>query len=124
MRPVRSEHRDPLTAPDGSTVRELLGPPTATARNQSLAEATVAAGACTVEHFHRESEEIYVFLSGSGEMTLAGETFSVAAGDSVAIAPSATHSLENRGAEPLVLLCCCSPPYSDEDTVLTGPTPA
>ena len=28
------------------------------------------------------------------------------------------HKLWNTGEEPLVLLCCCSPPYSHDDTVL------
>ena len=34
------------------------------------------------------------------------------------IAPGVPHKLWNTGAEPLVLLCCCAPPYSHEDTVL------
>ena len=42
----------------------------------------------------------------------------LAAGDTVLIAPGVRHRLVNPGAEPLVLLCCCSPPYSDEDTEL------
>ena len=42
------------------------------------------------------------------------------AGDCVVIAPGAEHQLVNDGAEPLVLLCCCSPPYSHADTVLTA----
>jgi len=36
----------------------------------------------------------------------------------VVIAPGRRHQLFNPGAEPLVLLCCCAPPYSHEDTVL------
>jgi mannose-6-phosphate isomerase-like protein (cupin superfamily) len=30
----------------------------------------------------------------------------------------AGHQLFNDGADPLVLLFCCSPPYSHEDTVV------
>jgi mannose-6-phosphate isomerase-like protein (cupin superfamily) len=37
----------------------------------------------------------------------------------VVIAPGITHKLWNTGGEPLVLLCCCAPPYSHEDTFLT-----
>jgi len=36
----------------------------------------------------------------------------------VVIAPGVAHKLWNTGDEPLVLLCCCSPPYTHEDTVL------
>jgi mannose-6-phosphate isomerase-like protein (cupin superfamily) len=42
----------------------------------------------------------------------------IEAGDSVLIPPGTPHKLVNAGAEPLVLLCCCSPPYTDEDTEL------
>jgi mannose-6-phosphate isomerase-like protein (cupin superfamily) len=44
----------------------------------------------------------------------------VRAGDCVVIPPGAVHKLHNPGTEPLVLLCCCAPAYSHEDTVLTG----
>ena len=40
-------------------------------------------------------------------------------GDCAVIPPGVEHKLENPGDEPLVLLCCCAPPYSHEDTVLT-----
>ena len=55
-------------------------------------------------------------------MILGGEEAAVRAGDCVVIPPGAEHQLVNDGAEPLVLLCCCSPPYSHEDTVLTAPS--
>ena len=29
-----------------------------------------------------------------------------------------TLTIRNTGAEPLVFLCCCAPPYSHEDTIL------
>jgi mannose-6-phosphate isomerase-like protein (cupin superfamily) len=34
------------------------------------------------------------------------------------IAPCVPHKLWNPGPDPLVLLCCCAPPYSHADTVL------
>jgi mannose-6-phosphate isomerase-like protein (cupin superfamily) len=41
----------------------------------------------------------------------------VSAGDCVVIPPGTRHKLWNLSAtEPLVLLCCCAPAYSDEDT--------
>jgi mannose-6-phosphate isomerase-like protein (cupin superfamily) len=44
----------------------------------------------------------------------------VTVGDTVVIAPGTSHKLWNTGDEPLRLLCCCSPPYSHEDTYLIG----
>ncbi len=105
---------------DGSVIRELAGPAWTASRAQSLAEATVAPGGETAEHLHPLSEEIYYFTAGSGRMRLGEEEAPVAGGDCVVIPPGTPHKLWNEGAGPLVLLCCCSPPYSDGDTVMTG----
>jgi mannose-6-phosphate isomerase-like protein (cupin superfamily) len=116
---VRLEDREPFVTADGSTIREIAGVPSGNSINQSLAEATVPPGGETQEHFHRETEEIYHFVAGSGRMRLGPQEAPVRAGDSVVIAPGVPHKLWNTGGEPLVLLCCCAPPYSHEDTVLT-----
>jgi mannose-6-phosphate isomerase-like protein (cupin superfamily) len=115
----RLEHREPFITADGSSIRELAGVPSGNAANQSLAEATVEPGGATTEHFHRISEEIYLFTQGMGRMRLGADEADVRAGDAVVIPPGARHKLFNTGTEPLVLLCCCAPAYSHEDTVLT-----
>jgi len=120
MRIEKLERVAPFTTKDGSEIRELAGIPTGNAEKQSLAEASVPPGGETAEHYHRASEEIYFFTQGSGRMRLDGEESAVAAGDTVVIPPGTPHKLWNIGSEPLKLLCCCSPPYSHEDTVLTG----
>jgi mannose-6-phosphate isomerase-like protein (cupin superfamily) len=104
---------------DGSLIRELAGPSWTAARAQSLAEATVPAGGQTTEHYHPRSEELYYFVAGAGRMRLGEQTFDVRAGHCVVIPPGTRHKLFNDGAEPLVLLCCCAPAYTDEDTVIT-----
>ena len=114
------EDLEPFTTLDGSTIREIAGPAWTPARNQSLAEATVPVGGRTVAHYHRVAEELYFFTAGRGRMTLGDEEREVTAGDCVVIAPGQVHGLVNTGTEPLVLLCCCAPAYSHEDTVLTG----
>jgi mannose-6-phosphate isomerase-like protein (cupin superfamily) len=118
----RLDQREPFITLDGSEIRELAGIPTGNAANQSLAQATVPPGASTEAHYHKASEEIYLFTAGSGRMILDDETAAVRAGDCVVIPPGTEHQLVNDGREPLVLLCCCSPPYSHEDTVLTAPS--
>jgi mannose-6-phosphate isomerase-like protein (cupin superfamily) len=118
----RLEQRDPFITLDGSEIRELAGVPTGNAVNQSLAQATVPPGATTEAHYHRTSEEIYLFTAGAGRMILGDDEAAVRAGDCVVIPPGVEHQLVNDGAAQLVLLCCCSPPYSHDDTVLTAPS--
>ena len=115
---ARLEDRSSFITADGSSIRELAGIPSGNAANQSLAEATVPPGSATFEHYHRTSEEIYLFTRGMGRMQLGDDEAPVRAGDAVVIAPGTPHKLVNTGPEPLVLLCCCAPPYSHEDTVL------
>ena len=109
-----------FTTLDGSVIRELAGPAWTDARHQSLAEATVPPGGETAEHFHPRSEEIYYFTAGTGRMRLGTQDADVRAGNCVVIPPGIVHKLWNPGPDPLVLLCCCAPAYSDEDTVTTG----
>ncbi|MGZ4167552.1 MAG: cupin domain-containing protein [Solirubrobacteraceae bacterium] len=105
---------------DGSSIRELAGPSWTAAHNQSLAEATLDPGGETAEHYHPRSEELYYFVAGEGRMRLAEAEAPVAAGDCVVIPPGTPHKLWNTGSTALVLLCCCAPAYSDDDTVMTG----
>jgi mannose-6-phosphate isomerase-like protein (cupin superfamily) len=113
---VRSlEEAEPFTTADGSTIRELLGLPTAPVRNQSLAEATLAAGQATERHYHAEAEEIYYVVEGSGEMELDGERRAVDIGDAVLIPPGTRHQIR-ADADGLRFLCCCAPAYRHQDT--------
>jgi mannose-6-phosphate isomerase-like protein (cupin superfamily) len=113
--PVALDAIHQFVTADGSLIREL-----ARSEMQTLAEATLPPGKETLEHYHPQTEEIYTFISGSGQMRLGEEMAPVKAGDTVLIAPGTPHKLWNPGSEPLVLLCCCVPPYSDDDTVMTG----
>ena len=101
-----------FTTLDGSGIRELAGPSWTAAENQSLAEATVPPGGQT-------AEQIYYFTAGAGRMKLGDEVADVKAGDCVVIPPGTPHKLWAAEDTALVLLCGCSPSYSDEDTVIT-----
>src|SRR5690348_1218785 len=120
MRTSNLSEREPFVTADGSTIRELAGPAWSVVERQSLAEATLAPGGETAEHYHPRTEEIYYFVAGAGRMRLGAEEGDVAAGDCVVIPPGTQHKLWNHGSVPLVLLCCCVPAYSDDDTVMTG----
>ncbi len=117
---LKSRYDDiiPYTTKDGSTVRELCHPDHHSAKAQSLAEAIVPVGGETAPHRHPKAEEIYHITAGQGEMILGREHFAVEPGDTVPISPGAAHQIRNTGHVPLKILCCCSPPYSHEDTQL------
>jgi mannose-6-phosphate isomerase-like protein (cupin superfamily) len=118
MRIDRLDQQQPFITADGSSIREVAGIPSGNASKQSLAEATVPVGGETVEHYHPVAEEIYHLLDGSGRLRLGDDETEVGAGDTIVIPPGVRHKLWNAGATPLVLLCCCAPPYTHEDTVL------
>jgi mannose-6-phosphate isomerase-like protein (cupin superfamily) len=103
------ETAEPFTTKDGSRIRELHH-----TAEQSLAEAVVASGQATERHFHALSEEIYFILEGDGDLEIDGEERRVCPGDAALIPPGARHSIVARS--DLRFLCCCSPPYSHEDT--------
>ena len=107
---------DAFTTADGSTIRELFGPATTAAANQSLAEATLEPAQATQRHYHRVAEEIYYITHGTGRMEIDGVEHDVAPGDAILIPPGAWHQINATSDEPLRLLCCCSPPYSHDDT--------
>jgi quercetin dioxygenase-like cupin family protein len=108
---LRNRERDaqPFVTKDGSTIREYVH-----SQRQSLAEASLAPGMATQRHYHALSEEIYLVLEGEGELEVDGDRRRVAGGDAILIPPGAWHQL--TAGEGITILCCCVPPYSDEDT--------
>ena len=112
---MRNRERDaaPFTTKDGSAIREYLH-----TERQSLAEASLGPEGATTRHYHGRSEEIYLLLEGSGRMELDGEEREVGPGDAILIPPGAWHRIV-AGASGLCFLCCCAPPYADDDTYFT-----
>lgn len=108
----------PYFTKDDSEIRELMHPSVHGNSKQSLAEATILPGSSTRLHKHQSSEELYHILSGNGKMILEDRHFSIAAGDTICIRPGAQHMVTNTGNQDIVILCCCAPPYSHEDTEL------
>ena len=114
---------EPFTTKDGSEIRELVGPAWTPAEKQSLAEATIPVGGATVEHFHRDTEELYYVVEGAARMRLGDAQRELAVGDCAVIPAGERHKIRNIGDAPLRILCCCAPAYTHEDTVLTEEQP-
>lgn len=118
MEVVNRNESAPFITKDRSEIRSILDRTNSTAANQSLAEATVPPGAETEEHYHRQTEEVYYVLRGQGVVMVGSDRRVVGPDDGILIPPGSRHRIQNTGQEPLVLLCCCSPPYSHDDTIL------
>jgi len=104
----------PFTTADGSQIRSILDSTNAPVKNQSLAEASMPAGTATLRHYHKDAEEFYFLLDGTGTMEVDGEVVNVGPGDAILIPPGSWHQITAH--EPLRFLCCCAPPYRHEDT--------
>jgi mannose-6-phosphate isomerase-like protein (cupin superfamily) len=55
-------------------------------------------------HRHREHEELYLFLSGTGEFQVDGETFPVGPGTAVRVSPEGVRTWRSTGTDPLVFV--------------------
>ena len=54
-------------------------------------------------HLQKE-EEIYYIASGTGEMQMNGETFTVTTGDAILTLPGSSHGLKQTGKDDLVVI--------------------
>ncbi len=104
---------------DGSRVVELVRPEREGSVNLSLARATVEVGRSTLWHRHRVAEEIYYVLQGEGLLEREGQRELIGVGAARLIPAGTEHRITCTSAQPLVILCACSPPYTDEDTQVT-----
>jgi len=109
----------PFITKDTSIIRSILDLSNAPVKKQSLAEAVVKPGKSTEEHLHEKTEEIYYFVQGKGILTINNQPSTVNTGDAVLLPPGTSHKFINTGKKAAKILCCCAPPYSHKDTVIT-----
>ncbi|MCD1295980.1 hypothetical protein CUJ83_13335 [Methanocella sp. CWC-04] len=110
----------PFVTKDGSIIHELYHPGSTPVEGTSVAEAYVEQTLETKRHIHEKSQEVYYILKGRGVMTLGERSFDVKEGDAILIPPGTSHKIKNTGDSGLRILCICTPPYSHDDTILTG----
>lgn len=55
-------------------------------------------------HTHKQNEELYIFISGRGQMLVNGDVIEVSEGSAVRIEPSATRTWRNTGDTELVTI--------------------
>lgn len=56
-------------------------------------------------HSHKEHEELYIIVSGSGEFQVDGEIFPVSEGSFIRVAPEGIRALRNTSDTEMVMIC-------------------
>ncbi len=108
-----------FVAGDDTVLKEVLHP-----RNEaldlpySLAHAHLEPGKSSYPHVLTGSDELYVFLEGTGEALLDGEAKKVRSGDLILIPAGCEQYVRNTGKIPLVFYCIVSPPWSKEQELV------
>ena len=90
------------------------------AQRASLVEVVLRPGGVSRPVRHRTVEEVWYFLSGSGEVWLDGETRPVRAGETVVIPTGVAFQFRTVGDEALRFLCFTSPPWPGDDEAIAA----
>lgn len=80
-----------------------------TGTHSQLVIMTIPPGGEIGEEIHPETDQILIFISGTGEADVDGETRQVTQGDLVAVPGGAKHNFRNTGVNPLVLYTVYGP---------------
>jgi uncharacterized cupin superfamily protein len=72
----------------------------------------------TFTHCHREQEEVYMVLAGTGRLLVDDEMIPLTAGDMVRVDPAAKRALKNDADTPLRIICAGGVPagYPKQDS--------
>lgn len=76
-----------------------------TLNNLVLSSTFLRANQCTNGHKHKGQEEVYMFISGKGEMEIDGIKFNVREGDCILIEDGEFHKVYNTGHLGLYFVC-------------------
>jgi mannose-6-phosphate isomerase-like protein (cupin superfamily) len=76
-----------------------------TLNNLVLSSTFLRANQCTNGHSHLGQEEVYMFISGKGEMEIDGTKFNVREGDCILIEDGEFHKVYNTGHLGLYFVC-------------------
>lgn len=102
-------------APHARTIRHVVAPWTTGSTRLWLGVSEVDAGSSSNPHTHRQQEEIFIVLAGTGTISAGGTSVAVRPGTVVLVAPGEEHQLVSSAHEGLRVLSAVAPPFSAED---------
>ncbi len=102
--------------PHDEILQEILGAVEGGVNSHSLAEVRIPPGKSSVAHYHKESEETYLILSGQASMRVDDHHFQLNTGDACYIQPEEIHLIFNESDSDLVFLAICVPAWRPGDS--------
>ena len=100
----------------GERIQEILGVQAGSVYSHSIAEITIPPAGTAMPHFHKETEETYLILSGTATIQIQDEQLVLTAGEAVLIEPGEVHQIINNGEENLVFIAVCVPAWQPGDS--------
>jgi len=97
---VNRDNAKVINTKHGSELRPLIDRTTSEVTRCSLAEELLPPGRAVTPHHHRELEEIYYILSGSGLMTVGHESVRVRIGDAIYVPRDSAIRSKTRDLSP------------------------
>lgn len=100
-----------IFANPGMKSMQLLHPGNAGSARVTITRVTLEPGAINARQAHEGAGQVWIALSGSGELLLAGNTTAAfVEGDVAGCAPGDVHGFRNTGASAFIYLAVTSPP--------------
>lgn len=102
-----------VLANPGVVSEQLLSPHNSTSTRVTITRVTMQSGAVSPRHKHATSEQIWIGVSGTGELLLAdGIERRFTAGQVARFADGDIHGARNEGPVPFVYISVTSPPIN------------
>ncbi len=87
---------------------------------QMLNWAKIAPGQGFNPHYHEDMQEVFIIVSGTGEMTIGGERETLERGDTVLVSAGQVHEMRNTGSQDLEYLVFGISTGTGGKTVIVG----
>ena len=108
------EKIESFLAGDQTQISEVLHPKNDNIKiPYSIAYGYLEAKESSIDH-SLQNEEVYVFISGEGEIVIDGSTFTVKEKQLVLVPKNARQFVRNNGDKRLVFLCIVSPAWTED----------
>jgi len=103
----------PVLRNSGVESEQLLFPESSAEAKVTITRVTIPVGTTSPRHAHKESEQVWVVLSGHGTLLLEAEgEAEIQEGDVVRFAPGDVHGCFNSGEKPFVYMSVTTPPLN------------